>query len=681
MTAKNGWMRVAAWGGAPCLLWATVIGTTQLQNRYTLPWILGSVLPCYFAGLFSWWHAPASPIARRLLLIGVGLSATIALRYTETLLTMTFGWRLHPRTGHPSLVGYLCLVSGQLDDMAVSVLIVRLLALLPDGKPRFAYERPLLRAFWALLALPLVLPLSPVSDRVAHGLVFYYPEAWLPAVGAVLLVVRCLRARAAGRRDVAALLPFAVPGAAVLLARAASRLFRTWQGDHGYLYFIGALLGALPYVLISLLVVYAAFRHRLLGVDIPVSRTAVHGALWLIVNSWYLGMAMTLGLTAGQYLPIGLAVLIAVTATALFQPLRTRLNRLVERHVLGKRLTSFELLVQFGSTLEHAYDLDRLAPRLAAGLRDGLSLRWVRVRLGGDGLPVSLAEAGDPSGGPPDGSFPLRHGDEVQGLIEYGPKLAGRFTPEDHDVVETLAGPAALAVHNVRLAAALSAKVAEVQRQAAELDASRARIVHAQDSERRRIERRLHDGIQQELVALVARLALARNRLHRGADIDAALVAIQDDACRVIDELREFAHGIHPPVLTDQGLVAAVTSCARRMPLPVTVHSGDGVEAVRFALDVEESAFYLVSEALTNVLKHAHARHVTIRLAREDGWLLVEVRDDGTGFPVDATRGSGLTGMRDRIEAVGGELGITAGPDGTTIRARLREHVREEARA
>ncbi|MFF7726672.1 sensor histidine kinase [Streptomyces sp. NPDC008001] len=613
---------------------------------------------------------------------------TIAIRYSVSLLIRAFDWNLRP-TPHalhlPADFGLQ--IASQVCDLTVSVLVVRLLALLPDGRYAFPYERLVLRALWGLLALPLLLPLTGTTELTVHYIVFYYPEAWMPGLGALLLVLRCLRAPAAGRPDIAALLPFAAPGAAVLLARAASRLFRTWQGEQGVLYFAGALLGALPYVTISLVIVYAAFRHRLLGVDLVIRRSAVYGSLWLIINSWYLGMALTLGLTAGQYFPVGLSLLVAVVATALFQPLRTRLNALAERRVFGKRLSRFELLVQFGTTLEHAYDLDRLAPQLATGLQEGLSLQWVCVRLGGNGLPVSVAEAGArPAGadapGEPLGEFPLLYGEDLLGIIEYGPKAEGRCTPEDHDIGETLARSAALAVHNVRLTAELGARVQEVQRQAAELDASRARIVHAQDTERRRIERRLHDGIQQELVALVAKLALARSCLRRGGDIDAALTEMQDDAYRVIDELRELAHGIHPPILTDQGLVAAVTSCARRLPVPVTVHSAESLSGVRFALDVEESAFYLVSEALTNVLKHAAATHVTIRMARDDGRLLVEVHDDGSGFPTETTSGSGLTGMRDRIEAVGGELTITSGAGtGTVIRARLLERVREETRA
>ncbi|MEU1374158.1 GAF domain-containing sensor histidine kinase [Streptomyces triculaminicus] len=679
-------IRIAALAGGLCLLWAAATGAFLLRNNtVTLPWILGSVLPCYCAGLFAWWHAPASRVARRLLLTGTALSVSIGIRYTSALLTARHGWDLTaPENGLPSLEASLVVLPTEWVNLTVSILVAHLLALLPDGRFHLRHERLVLRSLWALLILPLALPLAGVPTRDVEYAVFYYPEAWLPGIGAVLLVVRCLRARAARRRDIAALLPVAVAAAVLFLARASSRLFRPWHGEAGALYLIGAVLGALPYVLISLSVVYAAFRYRLLGVDIVIRRSVVYGTLWLIISGWYLGMAMTLGLTAGQYFPIGLSVLVAVTATALFQPLRARLNQLAERRVFGERLSGFELLVQLGSSLEHAYDLSRLAPRLAAGLQGGLGLSWARVRLGGGGdMPVHLGTAGRrPAGGThgkPAGGIPLRYGDDVLGLIEYGPRTDGRFTPEDHDVVETLARQAALAVHNVRLAAELSTRVNEVQRQAGELDASRARIVQAQDSERRRIERRLHDGIQQDLVALVAKLRLARNRLGRGGDIDAVLTEVQDDAYRVIDELREVAHGIHPPVLTDQGLVAAVTSRARRMPIPVTVRIEKSLDRVRFALDIEESAFYLVSEALTNVLKHAEATHVTIRITRAGGWLVVEVSDDGVGFPTGTTRGLGLTGMRDRIEAVGGDLWITSrSGGGTTIRTRLAERVREE---
>lgn len=230
-----------------------------------------------------------------------------------------------------------------------------------------------------------------------------------------------------------------------------------------------------------------------------------------------------------------------------------------------------------------------------------------------------------------------------------------------------------IAAYVVRLSVELAARVAQTQRQAEEVAASRRRIVQAQDSERRRIERRLHDGIQQELVILVAKLRLARNKLPPGAGgVDATLAEVQDDTYRVIDDLRELSHGIHPAELSDQGLVAAVRSRARRAPIPVTVTAEPPTDTVRYAIDIEETAYFLVSEALTNVFKHAHASHATIRFGIATGSLVVEVTDDGIGIPDDRRDGSGLTGLRDRIAVAGGDIRVTSDQHGgTTVRARL----------
>lgn len=229
-------------------------------------------------------------------------------------------------------------------------------------------------------------------------------------------------------------------------------------------------------------------------------------------------------------------------------------------------------------------------------------------------------------------------------------------------------------VYTVRLSAELAAGVTQVQQQAHELAASRTRIVQAQDSERRRIERDLHDGIQQELIVLVAKLRLVRNKLSLGAaQADAVLTEAQDDTYRVINQLRELSHGIHPAELSDQGFVAAVRSLARRAPIAVTVIAEEPVDTTRYATDIEESVYFLVSEALTNVLKHARASQVSIQFSQAIGSLVVEIVDDGIGIPPDGfLRGSGLTGLRDRVGASDGELEITRNPDrGTTVRARL----------
>ncbi|WP_431045461.1 ATP-binding protein [Streptomyces sp. P1-3] len=686
MARVHGWpVRVLVLCGGLGLLYAVPAGGIWISAERTLAWSLGAVLPCYAAGLFLWWRAPAHPVARRLVAAGSWAALGLVVRFTLTLFVEPSAWN------PPTPLVWTGLLVVRTIDVVVGLLLVRLVALLPDGRHRYVHERVLLSALWLLTLYPLALMASDVPEQLLPRLLVQ-PEAWLPAVGAGLLLVRSLlRARDRGARS-SRLTLVAVVAFAVLLGRGSSRLFRMWQGETGVAYFIGAALGALPYLLISVGMVYAGFRHLLPGMDITLRKPAVYGLLWLITGGWYLGMTTALGLTAGQYLPIGLAVLVAVIATMLFQPVRGRLNQLAARRVFGARPSNFELLVQCGTTLEHAYDVKRLAPQLATSLREGLNLRWVRVELGatdtGDG-PFAVATAGSRASddiGAQVGvqaGVQLRHGEEALGFIEYGPKDEGRFTPEDRDLVETLARQAALAVHNARLTAELSARVDEVQRQASELNASRTRIVQAQDTERRRIERQLHDGIQQELVALVAKLRLARNQLRgRGGAVDSTLTEIQEDAVRVIEELREFAHGIHPPVLTDQGLAAAVTSRARRLPIPVTVHVEPTVCARRFAPEIEESAFFLVSEALTNVLKHADAARVAIRISHDEEALLLAISDDGVGFPTGSRLGSGLTGMRDRIEAVGGELSIESRPGGgTTVHARLTVRRRETTHA
>ncbi|MFD9789958.1 histidine kinase [Streptomyces sp. NPDC059070] len=673
-------LRVLAVGGGLGLLYGVPVGV-WISASQTLPWSLACILPCYVAGLSLSWHAPRHPVARRLLAAGSFAAIGMAVRFT-LLLPPATGWRA---TG-PRVSTFLGVA--RTFDVLAAITLCRLLALLPDGRYRRGYERVVLRALYLLVPYPVTLMALPLSDRVLPWLLVQ-PEAWAPGLGAGLLLLRSLLdrrgQRAARTPEPDRVWPVALAAFVVFGARGSARLFRLWLDDQGIDYFIGSAIGAVPYITVSAGLVFAAFRHRLPGMDFAIRRSVVYGVLWTIIGAWYLGLTTALGLTAGQYLPIGLAVLVAVAATMLFQPVHRQLNRLAARRVFGARPSNFELLVQCGTTLEHAYDLERLAPQLAVTLREGLDLRWVRVRLGPaapDRTPSGSGAAGAAADGEdPWGEVRLRYGEEVLGSIEYGPKAEGRFTPEDQDLIETLARQAALAVHNAQLTAELSTRVDEVQRQACELNASRTRIVQAQDTERRRIERQLHDGIQQELVALVAKLALARNQLCRNGDtVHTTLTELQDDACRVIDDLREFAHGIHPPVLTDQGLAAAVISKARRLPIPVAVEVDPSVSSARFAPEIEEAAFFLVSEALTNVLKHARADGVTIRLGRADGSLLLDVSDDGVGLPSPSRLGSGLTGLRDRIEAVGGRLSIACRPGGgTTLCAELVERSRESA--
>ena len=194
----------------------------------------------------------------------------------------------------------------------------------------------------------------------------------------------------------------------------------------------------------------------------------------------------------------------------------------------------------------------------------------------------------------------------------------------------------------------------------------------AQDDERRRIERDLHDGIQQNVVALIAGLRLARNRLERG-ELDAVeLVGLQDQARETLVDLREIAHGIHPPVLGDNGLVAAVESRVARFPLPLEVVATPSLRRARFAPELEATAYYVVSESLANVTKHAHAASARVALSNGDGSLRVVVTDDGRGFDPSTTPSQGgLTNIRDRVAAAGGGLTVMSNPRGTVVTVDL----------
>ena len=240
-------------------------------------------------------------------------------------------------------------------------------------------------------------------------------------------------------------------------------------------------------------------------------------------------------------------------------------------------------------------------------------------------------------------------GEEVAALV-HDPALL-----DEPALVESVRATAALVLENERLAA-------EVRSQLAEVRASRGRIVAAADAERRRIERNLHDGAQQRLVTLSVALGLEASR----ADAAAAdvLSRAQDEVEQAIAELRELARGIHPTLLRDEGLEAAVEALARRTPLPVTV---SGTVRDRLPDPVELAAYFVVSEALTNVVKHASAIEASVLLEREPATLRVTVTDDGVGGARIRAE-SGLAGLRDRLEALDATLSIESeAGHGTTV--------------
>jgi signal transduction histidine kinase len=209
---------------------------------------------------------------------------------------------------------------------------------------------------------------------------------------------------------------------------------------------------------------------------------------------------------------------------------------------------------------------------------------------------------------------------------------------------------------------ALFTDITERKRQEEEVRASRARIVQAGDEARRRLERNLHDGAQQRLVAVSLSLRLAQSRVVSDpATAETVLESAREELSAALDELRELARGIHPAVLTDRGLAAAIEALAVRSPVPVDVQT----PAEPLPQSVEAAAYYVVAEALANVSKYAGASAVSVRVSHENGCARVEVADDGVGG-ADSAQGSGLRGLADRVESLAGTLAVESPPGGGT---------------
>jgi signal transduction histidine kinase len=349
--------------------------------------------------------------------------------------------------------------------------------------------------------------------------------------------------------------------------------------------------------------------------------------------------------------------------------MRERLERAADRWVLGARLAGYAGLNRFGRILTQAPGSDGLLSDLAGEVRRGLGLTWARVTLEApDGGPLREAADGTPAG-EPSAVVPIEYPGVSLGRIECGPRRDGPLLAEDLRLLAYFAAQAAVGVHNLYLAAALSRSVAEIRDQAAELAASRDRVVAGQDAERRRIQRVLHDGVQQEIVALSARAGLVRQQLLRGDPAAAdGLTEMQRDLATTLRDVREIAYAIHPPVLSDRGLLEAIEAQSGRLALPMVVRADPRLRGVRFGEQIEITAWYVLAEALSNVVKHAGASEVEVSLSQQDGRLGLVIRDDGCGFDLDRPRGLGLAGLSDRLDTIGGSLVINSGAGlGTSV--------------
>jgi len=433
----------------------------------------------------------------------------------------------------------------------------------------------------------------------------------------------------------------------------------------------------------------AIFRYHLYDIDVVINKTLVYGSLAVFITGVYVAIVVGIGSLAQHGARPSLALSIVATAVVAiaFQPVRAWVQRLANRLVYGRRATPYQVLADFAGRMAGAYAAEDLLPRMARILAEGTGATRADVWLKSgdtfhDGaawpadalpLPPARATAADvPAYAAADRILPVRYQGEVLGALSVSKRPGESLTPTEDRLLADLAGQVGLVLKNAGLRELLLARLEEIR-------ASRLRLVAAQDAERRRIERNIHDGAQQQLVALAIKLSITESMI--GTDVDGEremLAELRQDAAGAVEDLRDLARGIYPPLLATMGLTAALEAQARKAPMPTSV-TADGVG--RYPQDVEAAVYFCVLEALQNVAKYAGATRAEVKLAGSGHDLRFEVTDDGAGFdPQSRGYGTGLQGMADRLHAYGGSLDVRSAPGaGTTIAGRFPCRVLEAA--
>src|SRR5438132_783509 len=498
-------------------------------------------------------------------------------------------------------------------------------------------------------------------------------------IAAVGLVVRLLRARGDERQQ---LKWIAYVGSAIAAA-ALGTIFLAGTPrlqDAAFVVLLGGFVVWLPVA-----TAIAVLKYRLYDIDIVINKTLLFGAMAAFITAVYVGIVVGIGNLVGTSgrPNLGLSILATALVAVVFEPVREGVQRVANRLVYGKRASPYEVLSHFSQRVADVYSTEDVLPQMARVLGEGTGATradvWIRL-----GDAITPAASWPITDGPPPAPVditgqlpasvpgvnrivPVRHQGELLGAVSINKRPSETLTPVEDKLLTDLAGQAGLVLRNVRLTAELQARLREISRQAGALRASRQRIVATQDAERRRLERNIHDGAQQNLVALTVKLRLAASLAKRDPQrARAAVKALEDESDEALRTLTALARGIYPPLLRDQGLVMALRAETDRMPLPATVRA-DGAD--RLPPEAEAAVYFICLEAMQNVTKHARASRVEINIRAVSTELSFEITDDGAGFDVSKdAHGSGLRNMIDRIEGIGGRLEIRSAPrQGTTV--------------
>ncbi|MDP8961107.1 MAG: histidine kinase [Actinomycetota bacterium] len=555
------------------------------------------------------------------------------------------------------------------------------LLLFPDGRvvPRWT-RAPLLAFYGVAASIVAVLgtQIRGTSRTLAIIMIF---GLLAPLVGVAAQVYRYRHAPTPVERQQSRLLFWALSPALLL------GVFVLFRGVNASAFeeFVGRPIDVIPvnlfrlfqpvFAIIPVALFIGLLRFRLWNVDRVISRTLVYSALAGFVAAVYVlvvvGVGQVIGTTGDN---AALLILATGVVAVAFEPVKERVQQLANRLVYGRRATPYEILSAFSERVGETVATEELLTRMTRLLAEGTAAVRAEVWLvvsdevrraaswpEQDGAPSVVPLDGDklPDLGNVTAAVPVLHHAEVLGALTVTKPASESLSPNEEKLLADLAGQAGLVLRNVRLTAQLLARLEE-------LKASRQRLVTAQDEQRHRLERNIHDGAQQELISIKVRLGLAEQLAKTGKPVDQLLRQLNEDTGAAIDNLRTLARGIYPPLLASEGLVVALRAQAGRVPVPVEVNA----EPIgRFAREVEAAVYFCCLEALQNASKYAEASRVVVTLTRDGRLLRFVVSDDGCGFEADSRRfGSGIQNMIDRLEALDGTLEIRSSPgQGTTV--------------
>ncbi|CAO5178630.1 histidine kinase [Frankia sp. AiPs1] len=416
----------------------------------------------------------------------------------------------------------------------------------------------------------------------------------------------------------------------------------------------GQVLGSITTVLLLIVVVAVVLANQVYGLDVVLNRALVYTLLVAVVAGVYaagVGLLALLGLRAGG--PWTVAA--SLGAAFSLAPARSRIQRLINRFLYGNRDEPYAVVSQVASRLEAAGTVEQLLPGLLEAVVEALRLPWVAVEMRGDHEAARRITHGDDAERADTIRFPLIHqGRDLGSLVVARRVGQAELDSRESRLMEHIAGQLAAAASNVLLTE--------------DLILSRERIVSATEEERRRLRRDLHDGLGPVLTAAATKIDAARNLARRDLPrADDLLGGVRRDLTTALDDLRRLVYALRPPALDELGLLGALHEQLRHSSVPVTLSAPDVMPDLPAAVEI--AGYRIITEAVTNVTRHAHASHCVVSIECGER-LTVEIRDDGTARTA-WTAGVGLTSMRERVTALGGSWAAEPTPDGGRVRVEL----------